>query len=205
MRSNPEGTTIMQTRLRVLFLLGISAASALTLRAQVPASRSPHEVDLAVTWNAQRNHLTNGTSFWRQGGALELSAEVTHGFGAAINISGSHVSNINGTGVSLTTINTTFGPRYTWASHSGKLALFGQGLIGESHGLDGVFPSPQGSQAEFNTFALQTGGGLDLRLRSRFAVRPIQVDWVRTQYPNGATNVQNDLRLSAGIVLRLQR
>jgi hypothetical protein len=36
-----------------------------------------------------------------------------------------------------------------------------------------------------------------------FAMRAIQVDWIRIQFPNGATNIQNTLRLGTGVVLRL--
>jgi hypothetical protein len=57
-------------------------------------------------------------------------------------------------------------------------------------------------QTDFDTFALQVGGGVDLRLSPHFAIRPLQADWLRTQFPNGATNVQNDLRLGAEIVFR---
>jgi peptidoglycan-associated lipoprotein len=195
----------MRIHLHVFCLLGASLASTLTATAQAPAGPSHQEVDLAITYSAQRNRLTDGTNFWRQGGALELSAQMGHGLGAAMNLSGSRVSNINGTGVDLTTFTTTFGPRYTWISPSSRIAIFGQGLIGESHGLDSVFPAPQGAEKNFNTFALQVGGGLDLRVKPHMALRLIQADWIRTQFPNGATNVQNELRLSAGIVFRLRR
>jgi hypothetical protein len=52
-------------------------------------------------------------------------------------------------------------------------------------------------------FALQVGGGIDMRIAYHFAMRAIQADWIRIQFPNGATNVQNTLRLGAGVVPRL--
>jgi hypothetical protein len=58
-----------------------------------------------------------------------------------------------------------------------------------------------GALDEWNSFALQVGGGVDMRIAHRFAVRAIQADWIRTQFPNGVTNVQNTLRLGAGVVL----
>ena len=36
-----------------------------------------------------------------------------------------------------------------------------------------------------------------------FAMRAIRADWIRIQFPNGATNIQNTLRLGAGVVPRL--
>jgi hypothetical protein len=189
----------MRTLLRNLLLWG--AATTLTtssLLGQAPAPR--HEVDLAVTYLAQRSNFTPGQFFWRQGGTFELSAEAYHGFGIAMNIAGSEASNIQGTGIDLNTLTTTFGPRYTWHRH--KVAVFGQGLIGESHAWNSFFPQTGGAVTDANTFALQVGGGVDLHIGRHFAVRPIQADWVRTQFPNATTNIQNNLRLGAGIVLR---
>ena len=190
----------MRLRFRNLLLLGAATTlSTSPLCGQTPAPRQ--EVDLAVTYLAQRSNLTPGQFFWRQGGSAELSAEAYHGFGIAMNIAGSQSTNIKGTGVDLDTLTTTFGPRYTW--HRRKLAVFGQGLIGESHAWNSLFPATGGATSGFDTFALQVGGGVDLRLSRHFSVRPIQADWIRTEFPNDTTNVQNNLRLGAGIVLRI--
>ena len=180
-----------------LLLSGI----AMTAKGQLQTHHQ--EVDLAITYATEHSNLTSGGNFWRQGGGAELSAEVFHGFGVAANVTGTHIKDINNSNVPLTTITATFGPRYTWSTK--KLAVFGQGLIGESRGIDGVFPSSTGALSEWNSFALQVGGGVDLRIARHFAIRPIQADWIRTQFPNGGTDVQNSLRLAAGAVLRLGR
>jgi hypothetical protein len=190
----------MRITLRNLLLWG--AAITLTtssLWGQAPAPE--REVDLAVTYLAQRSNLTPGQVFWRQGGTVELSAEAYHGFGIAMNIAGSETGNILGTGIDLNALTTTFGPRYTW--HRRKVAAFGQGLIGESHAWNTLIPQSGGAISTYNAFALQAGGGVDLRLGRHFALRPIQADWIRTQFPNATTNVQNNLRLGAGIVFRI--
>jgi hypothetical protein len=197
----------MRTTLRVLLLTGVAAFTTTMMKGQqtaaTPFHTSHQEVDLALTYAALHSNLTTGTNFWQQGGTVELSAEVYRGLGVVANIAGGRASNINNTGVNLTTVTTTFGPRYTWSPRHRKLALFGQGLFGEAHGLDSIFPSITGATTtDFNAFALQTGGGFDLRLWHHFAVRPIEADWLRTQFPNGTTNVQNNLRLEGGIVLR---
>lgn len=189
-------------RLVVRNLLLLGAALSLTATSiWGQATSSNREVDVAATYLAQRSNLTPGQFFWRQGGTVELSAEAYHGFGIAMNIAGSEATNILGTGVDLDTLTTTFGPRYTW--HRRKVAAFGQGLIGESHAWNSLFAQTGGAVSTFNTFALQVGGGVDLRMGRHFAVRPVQADWVRTEFPNATTNVQNNLRLGAGIVLRI--
>lgn len=190
----------MRTILCTFLLLGASiptTASAQTVRS------SSHEVDLTLGYNVQRSNSTMGTSFWQQGGMLELSAEVYRGFGAAMLISGGHANNLSSTGINLDTVTTTFGPRYTF-SHK-KIAVFGEGLIGEANGFNSVFPSRDGVLSRSNSFALQTGGGIDLRLSQHVAVRPLQASWLRTEFQNATTNVQNSLQLGAGVVFRLQR
>ena len=190
----------MHMSLRSLLLWGAAAThTTSSFWAQTPAPRQ--EVDLAVMYLAQHSNLTPGQFFWRQGGAFELSTQGPHGLGIAMNIAGLEATNILGTGIDLNTLTTTFGPRYTW--HHRRAAVFGQGLIGESHAWNSLFPQSGGAVTTFNTFALQVGGGVDMAIGRHFAVRPIQADWIRTQFPNATTNVQNNVRLGAGIVLRI--
>ncbi len=190
----------MRMSLRNLLLWG-AAAAITTTSLWGQTSGSKQEVDLAVTYLAQRSNLTPGQFFWRQGGAFELSTQGPHGLGIAMNIAGLEATNILGTGIDLNTLTTTFGPRYTW--HHRRAAVFGQGLVGESHAWNSFFPQSGGAVTTFNTFALQVGGGVDLAVGRHFAIKPIQADWIRTQFPNATTNVQNNLRLGAGIVLRI--
>lgn len=187
-------------------LLLWAAAVFVTTIPSLGQSTAPRpEVDVAVTYLAQRSNVTPGSFFWRQGGAFELSAEAFHGFGIAMNIAGSEATNVAGSGINLDSLTTTFGPRYTLHRRRGKLAVFGQALIGESHAWNGLFPATGGATSDFDAFALQVGGGVDLRMGHRFALRAIQADWIRTEFPNATTNVQNNLRLGAGVVFRIHQ
>ena len=89
------------------------------------------------------------------------------------------------------------------ADHKRSLAIFGQGLIGSAWGFDSYFPSSAGGTTDATSFALQVGGGVDLGLKRHIGIRLFQADWLRTQLPNGTTNVQNTLRLGTGIVFRI--
>jgi hypothetical protein len=193
-----------------LLLLGMAALLAASLRAQ-QHNASHSEIDLALTYTAQHGSVKGGGGFWAQGGGVDLSASAYHGLGVAANVTVTRATSINLSGVNLTLVTATFGPRYTWshplATKSGarpmrQLNLFGEALIGEANGADSVLPSAQGAQSSSNSFALRLGGGADITLRHHLAVRMVEASWLRTQLPNGGSNVQNNLQLSSGIVLR---
>jgi len=56
-----------------------------------------------------------------------------------------------------------------------------------------------------NAFAAAFGGGLDVNLTNRIALKPIQVEYLMTQLPgltSSTDSIQNNIRYSAGLVLR---
>jgi len=169
------------------------------VQAQPP---QPGRLDLAVTYIAQRSLKANtGQNFWMQGGSVELGADVWHGWGIAADVTGTHAGSIGTSGVPLALVTASFGPRYRW--HAGhRLSIYGEGLVGEANGFRSLFPTPSGSQAGANSFASQVGGAVDIRLSDRFAVRVLDAAWSRTQLPNATDNLQNSLRLGAGLLLR---
>jgi opacity protein-like surface antigen len=198
----------MRFNIGILLLAAATFLVPAVLQAQQSAAGTSNpELDLAVTYGAQRSNLTPGSIFWLQGGTAELSATLYHGFGLAVDVAGAHASDISPTGVGLTMVTTTAGPRYTWSHRLGdnpqkRLNIFGQALIGWSHASDSLFPTAGGTKPSANSFALQIGGGVDVTLSRRFAIRALQADWLRTQFPNDTTGVQNNMRLGAGIVFR---
>jgi hypothetical protein len=49
---------------------------------------------------------------------------------------------------------------------------------------------------------MELGGGMNLLVSRHLAVRAFEADWLRTGLPNGTTNVQNNLHVGAGVVIR---
>jgi hypothetical protein len=204
---------MMHLRSRYFLLLASPLLLTVSLRAQAVATGptpSHQEVDLAVTYTVQHSNLVSNPTFWQQGGSVELSTQTYRGFGIAANIAGTNVGDAANSGTGLTMVTATFGPRYTWYRPVGgarkkSLAIFGQGLIGEAHGFNSYFPTPAASLTDYNSFALQVGGGADIGLSRHIAVRAFQADWLRTQFPNSTTNVQNTFRVAAGIALRFSQ
>jgi len=104
-------------------------------------------------------------------------------------------------GLTLTTI--MAGPRL-WLPGR-KVHIFGQALFGFVHGSNSEFPQNNTLVPSANSFALDLGGGADYAIGSRFSVRVLQVDYLRTSLPNVSSNWQNNLRIGTGITLHFAR
>jgi hypothetical protein len=170
-------------------------------------------IDLAVTYDAlHTNHIT-AQDFWMQGGAVELGARAYRRLGIAARVEGLHAGANSATGEPLSLVTTVFGPRYTWETRSHRYAIFGEGLAGISNGFHSLFSEGSGpvgsvnagTTSSSNALAVDVGGGLDVHLNHRFALRPFRASYLRTQFPNSTTNVQNSFSLSAGVVVRFGR
>jgi hypothetical protein len=186
-----------------LILSGTGTAFAQTLPLQVGS------VDFSIMWSSEHAKIANASCqcFWLQGGSGEGAVTLFHGLGIAAEVNGGTASNIApGVGLSKTTF--AAGPRYTWdmakIARRFPLQIFGQSLFGDAYAFNGVFPVASGTETSANSFSMQFGGGANLGLWRGFGVRLIEVQYVRTSFPNDFSNSQNDVRLSAGITWRIR-
>jgi hypothetical protein len=161
-------------------------------------------LEMAVTYNATRGGSVPNTNFWMQGGSVELQARFYRGLGVVAEIASAHATNIQSSGVGLDLVTTTFGPRYNWTPAHRRYELFAQVLAGSANGFNGVFPTPSGALDSCSSLALKMGGGMNVVLSHRIALRAFQANWLRTQIPNATTNIQNNLDLGAGLVFRFR-
>lgn len=158
-------------------------------------------ISIAVTYAAAHAGITTGAStFWMQGGGIDLVGTFWHGrLGAVADVHGLHVAN-TGQGVPLSLVTATFGPRYIVRVK--RTQIFGQVLVGEANGFRSLFPAPRAAIDSSNSLALQAGGGVDFALKRHLSLRLFQASWLRTQLPNSTTNVQNNLMLGTGVAFR---
>jgi len=191
-----------------------AAVLALGLAAMGAAAQSSRPTaDVAVTYATLHSEHVTGADFWMQGGSVELHAGIRGGLGVVASVTGVHAGSASPQAAGLDMVTVVFGPRYTYAPRRGRLALFGEALVGEADGFHSVFaygsgPSDNpanGTTDSANSLAVQTGGGLDVRVSPHFSVRALEAEYLRTQLPNGNDNVQNNLRLAAGVVYRFGR
>jgi len=185
-------------------LMGISV---LTLMAQAQSA------DLAVTYTADRAKIATVDCgcFWMQGGSFDAALPLFRGLGVAANLTGEHSASIS-PGVDLSKLTFVAGPRYTysttrWSRRAPRFkrgtSVFGEALFGSAHGFDGVFSTSSGVRNSTNALAMQFGGGVNISLARGFGIRAIELDYVRTNFRNFATNTQNDLRIAVGISYHL--
>lgn len=190
----------------------ILAAAMMSTAASPSGAQSPYvakdaacsALELAFTYDTTNSLQTAGPRFWMQGGGAQIHGRFYRGWGAVADISGTHIASINSTGVGLDLVTATFGPRYTWSPKHRRYSVFAQGLGGEAWGMNSVFPNSAGATTTANSFAVKVGGGLNLRFTPHLVLRVLEADYLRTQLPNSSSNVQNNLQLCTGIVLRFR-
>jgi hypothetical protein len=202
-----KGTRSWMVSMAALLVTSMIGAQA------VPAAAQSAPIDLAVTYDALHTDHLVAQEFWMQGGAVELGARLYRGLGLAARVEGLHAGANSTTGVPLSLVTTVFGPRYTMEMRSQRYAVFGEGLVGISNGFHSLFSEGSGpvdsvnagTTSSANALAIDVGGGVDVRLNRRLAIRAIRASYLRTQFPNSTTNIQNSLSIGAGVVLRLGR
>ena len=139
-----------------------------------------------------------GTHGWN----ASVAGNVNSWFGLVGDFTGQH-TRLEEVGVSerIKTHSFLFGPQFS--ARSGKrVTPFVRVLFGASNVRTRATESGQSFSFSDTSFAAAFGGGLDVRLSDRVAVRAVQLDYVRTRF-FGET--QNRGRLSAGLVFRFGR
>jgi opacity protein-like surface antigen len=113
-----------------------------------------------------------------------------------------HVGTVNSVQLGNTTFEYLFGPRFNWR-HS-RFTPYVQALVGGERFSNGFNPATSTALlASQNNFAAALGGGLDVAITNHIAIKPVQVEWLTTQFNQSKVNyVQNNLRYSAGVVFR---
>jgi hypothetical protein len=189
----------------------LASATAWGQKSQHVAANEPVSTDLAVTYTPERAQvISSQCCFWMQGGAIDASVTFWKRLGIAASLIGDHASDVT-LGVDVNKVSYLAGPRYTytaWTKPAGaatrpRYQIFGQGLVGGVHGFDGVYPGSLSAASSANAFVLQAGGGFNYNLTKQWGLRVLEVDYVRTELPNHAADVQSGLRLGFGVTYHM--
>jgi peptidoglycan-associated lipoprotein len=184
----------------VFVTVGVPVASA-QQRSADRASLVPR-FDVSLGYNHISANAPPGQTdyFSLNGGYASGDLYLADWLSIAGRFTGSYANDISTLGQDLTLMTYTAGPRVSLTGH--RLVPFGQVLFGGARGSNSYFPTGTTFSTSASSWALSTGGGLDINLTHRFAIRALDANYLRTALPNGASNEQNHLTVGAGIVIK---
>jgi hypothetical protein len=185
-----------------LLLLGLFAFGSRRASAQqVPA-------DLGLTYLQERTKFVgSGTNvyFMLRGAKVDFGYDFAKGLGLVISGTGLSTVNLRGA-LDVEQISFMAGPRYTWnwghitpTAINRKGGVFVEGKVGYVIATSGAYPVNGTVLDHASSLTYLGGAGVNVHLYERLDLRPVEVEYVRNQLPNGGTNVQNSLRLASGI------
>lgn len=195
--------------LAVLFAIGLGAWTQDAPKAEVFAGYSFVNAGFPANTDPAAGEFRGSLNGWNASAAVN----VNRWLGAVADFGGYYGSPTKGTtfkpancvlctGNAVATLHNmhtfTFGPQASVRSHD--LNVFAHALFGGAHiNEDMSFLGNPLPKISATSFAMIVGGGVDLRLSSRWIVR-FQPDYLRTKILNGT---HNDVRISSGLVFRL--
>jgi outer membrane immunogenic protein len=198
--ASSKGSLKMWKVLQPFIVFALLGAGCSILPVTAQAQDGPR-VDVGLDYNYVRTNAPPGGCgcIPLHGADGWVAFNFTHSIAIVGQVSGQHASNIEGSGADLTFTSFLAGPRYSF-NVTRRVVPFAQVLFGGAH-ISGGLPGDDlvGSS---NAFAMTAGGGLDIGLSPHFAIRAAQLDYFMTRFRNGINDRQNNLRLSAGIVVR---
>lgn len=180
--------------------------SLLVLGVAASAQEVTPKIEVGLNYSYLRmNPGGNLPSYNANGGFGSIQYNFNKAFGIVADLGANYVGNVNGVQIGNTSFEYLFGPRFTWR-HS-RYSPYVQALFGGerfSNGFNPASSTPLLGTSQ-NNFAAAFGGGLDVTVTNHIAVKPIQVEYLMTQFSPGMgypNNVANNLRYSTGIVFR---
>lgn len=194
---------LMCVRRAVLVLLMAAVCAAC-----VPAARAQRSGDFGLTYTQERSKFVGSSSsdfFYIRGASADISFDLVKGLGISATGTGLAGNDVKGS-IDIQQITFLVGPRYTYnlghitpTAWGRKGGIFAEGKVGYTFATAGVYPLNGVITNHASALTYSGGGGVNLHIYHRFDLRLIEADLVRTQLPNGGSNVQNTLRLASGI------
>jgi hypothetical protein len=158
--------------------------SALAMTQELPKA----EVFGGYSWSGGNFHGWN----------TSVTGNVTKRLGIVADFSGHYGSELGLVRVNQHAHSFLFGPRLSFRGK--RLTPFVYGLFGATRFAESAVINGQRLSAVSNGFSLAIGGGLDVKVNDRIAVRAFQLDYFR---PIVNDEPNNRGRLAFGVVLRL--
>jgi outer membrane immunogenic protein len=193
---------MIRSNLRLRALIG--SAMALALFASRPsAAQQDHPLSIGANYTYVRTNVVPGCNcVSMNGGGAQLEYGLRPHLSLLGDFTATHHGGVTPDNYDLTQFTFAGGMRYRPALSFHRIQPFGDLLFGATHTTGSLSPDNTGFGSA-TSFAFQTGGGVEFRLSKRWALVPVQADYLLTTFSNGADDHQNDLRISAGIMVRI--
>lgn len=176
-----------------VLMLSMSAAAQSAVGSGTTVTDNKFEVAAGydytrVNANPASNNLNGGF------GSVQYNLLSDQSFAAGVTL---ELADVTGkvAGVSTNAFSYMIGPTLEYRGSS-WFQPFGHALFGDTR----ISLNNNAGSLSQNKFSFALGGGIDIPIGSgRFAIRPLQVDYLRTQFGQQS---QNNFRYEAGVVLR---
>jgi hypothetical protein len=185
-------------------LIAAPAVDSAHAGAQEPFSNDPGntpllETSLGYTFVHANAPPGQCNCFSANGGYGSTVFNMPRGFSLVADLAAVHAGNLGSTTQSITVFNYLFGPRYSFRTISTRFLPYAQILGGGSQEFSSYasLNNPRGA-------AFSVGGGVSTTLSRHFSWTIVEADWVQSRLPNAQNNLQNDLRVSSAVTLRLR-
>jgi len=206
-RSGTAPAALISLAANALRRIATLALLLLPLAAFVPAAHAQTPMDLGMTYTQMRTKFVGASSaddFYMRGATVDFAYQPFHGIGPVVSLNGMAVTNLR-TEIDIHQASFLGGGRYTYSfGHisptiwSRRASLFGEGLVGITHATDGYYPKGETLVSTASGFTYAIGGGVNYNIYHRFELRVMSHYFV-TELPNGGTNQQRNIQVSAGV------
>lgn len=188
---------MMHLRSTLLLVLVLALPSA--LHAQAIAMGGAYDeiprLELGANYNFFHANAPPGQCgcFSLNGGSGTVLLNLTPVWGVVADIMVGHATDVDNSLQNITILNYLFGARYTRRT-SKRFVPYGEAMFGGAkEDVNFQFTINR------NAFGLAAGGGVSTKLKGKFGLTAVQVDYVYTQIPNGQNDRQNNIRIATGI------
>lgn len=200
----------MRIYIGLFSLLALSATLPSAHAQMTPTGRAlGHTPEIALSYDLVGSNAPAGQCgcFVLNGGSMTAAVHISlRGVSIAGQVSLTHAGSIGTPKYDLSLLTYLGGVRYTMPLKKDRFNLFAQGLVGGSHAsgsLVGTTQSGAGNSAI--AIAGSIGGGLDIRWKRSIDIRALEVDYQPTTVDNNTTALENNYRISVGIVFHVHK
>lgn len=163
--------------------------------------------DLGMTYTQQRSKFVGDTAsdfFYLRGATVDYGVDMFHGIGPVVSLNGLAVTNLRQQ-IDIHQASFLGGGRYTYSKGhitptiwNRRGSIFAEGLVGYTIATAGEYPSGNRLVSNSSGFTYAFGGGINYNIYHAFELR-LMSHYFTTELPNGGTNQQRNIQVSAGV------